>query len=271
MSIVDSPPAPVPADAQAEVMRRLAEIAHGNDVRLLLAVESGSRAWGFHSPDSDFDCRFIYVRDEDAYLSFTQPRDVIETPIEGLFDVNGWDLGKALRLMIKGNSVVHEWLASPHIYLANARFVAALMPIARAWRSAYADAHHYHGLLATQRGRHIAGRDEVNLKKYFYAVRPAMALQWLRERRDPPPMDLPGLLTGITLPAEVAAALENLREAKRVSSEVGMGPRIVVLDDYIEEQAQWGMKAKGRPPSPNPALVAQSNALFRAAVRDEFG
>lgn len=271
MIMADSPHAPVPAEARAEVMRRLDAIAREHDVRLLLAVESGSRAWGFHSPDSDFDCRFIFVRDEDAYLSFTQPRDVIETPIEGLFDVNGWDLAKALRLMIKGNSVLHEWLASPHLYLANDRFVAALTPIARAWRSAYADAHHYHGLLATQRGRHIAGRDEVNLKKYFYAVRPAMALQWLRERPDPPPMDLPGLLAGITLPPDVAAALENLRQAKRVSSEVGIGARIVVLDDYIEEQAQWGLKAKGRQPAPDPELVKQSNALFRAAVRGEFG
>lgn len=271
MTAADSPDAPVPAEARAEVMRRLDAIAREHDVRLLLAVESGSRAWGFHSPDSDFDCRFIFVRGEDAYLSLTQARDVIETPIEGLFDVNGWDLAKALRLMIKGNSVVHEWLASPHVYLANERFVAALTPIARAWRSAYADAHHYHGLLATQRGRHIAGRDEVNLKKYFYAVRPAMALQWLRERPDPPPMDLPGLLAGITLPPDVAAALESLRQAKRVSSEVGIGARIVALDDYIEEQAQWGLAAKGRQPAPDPELVKQSNALFRAAVRGEFG
>jgi hypothetical protein len=271
MTLVDSPDEPVPAEARAEVMRRLGEVVRNNDVRLLFAVESGSRAWGFHSPDSDFDCRFIYVRHEDSYLSFAQPRDVIETPIEGLFDINGWDLAKALRLMIKGNSVVHEWLASPHVYVANDRFLAALAPIARAWRSAYADAHHYHGLLATQRGRHIAGRDEVNLKKYFYAVRPAMALQWLRERGDAPPMDLPSLLDGLELPSDVAAALEALRQAKRLSSEVGIGPRIVVLDDYIEEQAQWGLKAKGRQPRPDPDLVAQSNALFRAAVRGQFG
>ena len=220
---------------------------------------------------SDFDARFLYVRGEDAYLSLSTPRDVIETPIEGLFDVNGWDLGKALRLMIKGNSVVHEWLASPHVYIENARFTDALRPVARAWRSTYADAHHYHGLLATQRGRHIAGRDEVNLKKYFYAVRPAIALQWLRERGEPPPMDLPTLLSGVTLPPNVAAALERLRAAKRQSSEVGIGPRIAELDDYIEEQALWALEAKGRAPSPDPALVERSNALFRAAVRGEFG
>lgn len=261
----------LPASARAEVQRRLDAIECEENARILFAVESGSRAWGFHSPDSDFDARFIYVRREDDYLSLSQPRDVIETPLVDLMDVNGWDLGKALRLMIKGNSVVHEWLASPIVYRAKPKFVDALTPIARAWRSTYADAHHYYGLLATQRGRHIAGRDTVNLKKYFYAVRPAIALQWLRERGDPPPMDLPGLLRGVWLPAAAASALEDLRQAKKASSEVGEGARIEALDVYIDEQAAWGVKAKGPPPAPDPDLVDRSNALFRAAVRGELG
>lgn len=261
----------IPEVARAEVMRRLVAIERVHGARVLLAVESGSRAWGFHSPDSDFDARFIYVRPEDDYLSLVQPRDVIETPIEGLFDVNGWDLGKALRLMMTGNSVVHEWLASPIVYRKNLAFVEALAPISRAWRSAYADVHHYHGLLSTQRSRHIAGRVEINLKKYFYVVRPALALHWLRERADAPPMDLPSLLDGVSLPDHVAEALEVLREAKRRASEFGNGPPIPILDAYIDEQAAWGMKAKGRPPKPDPALVELSNELFRAAVRGELG
>lgn len=257
--------------ARGEILRRLEEVERQHGVRILLAVESGSRAWGFHSPDSDYDARFIYVRSEDEYLSLSQPRDVLETPIDGLFDVNGWDLAKALRLMIKGNSVVHEWLASPHVYRSSDSFVEALKPLAQAWRSAYADAHHYHGLLATQRGRFIAGRNEVNLKKYFYAVRPALALQWLRERGEAPPMDLPSLLAGLELPQDVSSALEHLRAAKRASSEVGVGPPIPELDAYIEEQAQWGLRAKGRPPEPDPVLLERSNAFFRAAVRGELG
>ena len=87
-----------------------------HNVRILLAVESGSRAWGFPSPDSDFDCRFIYVRRSGEYLSLFPPRDVIEFPPDPLLDVNGWDLGKALRLLLKGNAVVIEWLTSPYIY-----------------------------------------------------------------------------------------------------------------------------------------------------------
>ncbi|MFE3443732.1 DNA polymerase beta superfamily protein [Nocardia sp. NPDC059180] len=81
-----------------------------------LAIESGSRAWGFPSPDSDYDCRFLYVASLDTYLSPWRTRDVIETPLVGLLDVNGWDLGKALRLLVKGNAVLIEWLQSPIVY-----------------------------------------------------------------------------------------------------------------------------------------------------------
>lgn len=260
----------IPLEARGEILRRLDAIARDNSVRILLAVESGSRAWGFHSPDSDFDVRFLYVRAEETYLALWQPRDLIETPLVDVYDVNGWDLGKALRLMIKGNSVVHEWLVSPHVYRADAAFIEALTPIARAWRNAYADAHHYHGLLATQRARFIAGRSEVNLKKYFYALRPALALQWLRERTDPPPMELTKLLAGLSLPPAFSSALEALREAKRAASEVGRGPPVPALDEYIEEQARWGLAAKGRAPTPDPELLERSNQLFRAAVRDQL-
>jgi predicted nucleotidyltransferase len=256
--------------ARDEVLRRLDSIERAEGVRILLAVESGSRAWGFHSPDSDYDARFIYARREDDYLALSAPRDVIETPIQRLFDVNGWDIAKALRLMMRGNSVVQEWLASPIVYRAEPAFVVALQPISRAWRSAYADAHHYHGLLATQRSRFIEGRDRVRLKKYFYAVRPAIALHWLRERGGSPPMDLPSLLAGVKLPVEAAEALEELRAAKALSSEVGEGPPIPALDAYIEAQAQWAILAKGRMPDPDPALVAETDAFFRSVVRGKL-
>jgi predicted nucleotidyltransferase len=261
---------PVSADAREEVLRRLGVIERERDVRILFAVESGSRAWGFHSPDSDYDVRFVYVRRQDAYLGLYAPRDVIETPIEGLHDVNGWDLGKALRLMIRGNSVIHEWLASPIVYRGEQAFLERLSPIARAWRSRYADALHYYGLLASQWGRFIEGRERVNLKKYFYVVRPAIALQWLRERPgDSPPMDLPSLLEGATPPPEAARALQELRMAKQAASELGEGPRIEALDAYIGEQKAWGLSAKGGMPRPDPALLARTDDLLRQTVRAE--
>ncbi|GAM96683.1 hypothetical protein U91I_00303 [alpha proteobacterium U9-1i] len=258
-------------DARQDVLARLERIERDTHVRILLAVESGSRAWGFHSPDSDYDARFIYVRREDDYLSLWPGRDVIESPIDGLFDVNGWDLGKALKLMARGNSVVHEWIASPLVYRADPTFMAAFAPLAQEWRSAFADVHHYHGLLATQRGRFIEGRELVKLKKYFYVIRPAMALHWLREKGGAPPMDLPGLLAGVVLPRETADALEALRLSKRESAEMGEGARIPAIDAYVEAQAAWALASKPRAPTPSAALIDRTNSFFRAAVRGTLG
>lgn len=98
------------------IQRELDAIERQESVRILLAVESGSRAWGFPSTDSDYDVRFLYVRPIEAYLAVTAPRDVIERPVDATLDVNGWDLRKALRLMLRSNAVLIEWLASPVRY-----------------------------------------------------------------------------------------------------------------------------------------------------------
>lgn len=95
------------------IIEKLQQIEKQENVRILHAVESGSRAWGFESPDSDFDVRFIYVRPRDYYLKLEQTRDVLEFPINDLLDVNGWDLQKALRLLHRSNPSVFEWFKSP--------------------------------------------------------------------------------------------------------------------------------------------------------------
>ena len=109
---------------------RLAEIEQRESVRILLAVESGSRAWGFPSPDSDYDVRFLYARPRDWYLAVDSRRDVIECPIENVLDVNGWDIRKALQLLLKANPVLAEWLNSPIRYREDALVVAALRELA---------------------------------------------------------------------------------------------------------------------------------------------
>lgn len=115
----------------AEVDQALDTIEREQAVTIPLAVESGSRAWGFPSPDSDYDCRFIYVRRFDSYLTPWPMRDVIEVPLERELDLNGWDLGKALKLMLKGNAVILEWLQSPVIYRGDSRFRDEFVAFAR--------------------------------------------------------------------------------------------------------------------------------------------
>ena len=101
---------------EALIQEKLREIEGREDCRILLAVESGSRAWGFASPDSDYDVRFIYVRPRESYLRLNRLRDVIELPADDVLDINGWDLDKTLRLLYKSNPTVFEWFSSPLVY-----------------------------------------------------------------------------------------------------------------------------------------------------------
>lgn len=168
--------APIPPSIRTRIDAILDQIECQHDVRILLAVESGSRAWGFASPDSDFDVRFLYVRRLPAYLSLVRPRDVIELPIVDDLNINGWDLGKALILLCKANPVLFEWLASPILYRADEAALAGLRALVGRVGHRRAATHHYHRLAFSNWATHIEGRTQVRLKKYFYALRPACAL-----------------------------------------------------------------------------------------------
>lgn len=155
-------------------------VSHEHGVTIPLAIESGSRAWGFPSPDSDYDCRFVYVRRIDDYLTPWPRRDVIETPLIGDLDVNGWDLGKALKLLLKGNAVIVEWLNSPFAYRGDPAFRSAFLDFAHEHSDRDRVAGHYLHLGERQRHVYFPDGEDVPLKKLFYALRPAAALRWLR-------------------------------------------------------------------------------------------
>ena len=259
------PDAAVTPDRRREIAGRLGAIAAEENVRVLVAIESGSRAWGFHSPDSDYDIRFIYARKLDGYLALRPPRDVIERPILDEIDLGGWDIAKALKLMARGNSIVAEWLSSPITYAEEPGFRETFTPLVHDWRSRFGDVAHYYGLARRQWASFIEGRDEVRLKKYFYVIRPAVALNWLRERPgDPPPMNLPAMLEGVALPAEATAALQDLRERKQTSGEaVGIGARIPALDAYLAETMAWARDARMDGQRDDSDLWSRSETFFR--------
>ena len=254
-------------DARAEAVRRLDEIERDHGVRILFAIESGSRAWGFPSADSDYDVRFLYVRPVEHYLRLDPPRDVIETPIDGLWDVNGWDLRKALNLMRKGNAVIVEWLRSPLIYREVGETANVLRDLADQHVDVEHAVRHYHGLMGSQYRRDIAGRQTVRLKKYFYSVRAAAALEWVRLHASVPPMALPDLLDGGCVPPHVRAVLDPMLTAKIQSKELGEGPRIPILDEYIEEMEGWARDTGLiRPHRPTAEFLAATDDLFILAV-----
>lgn len=219
----------------AEIDVRLDTIVRENSVRILFAVESGSRAWGFPSPDSDYDCRFVYVRGHDDYLSLFPKRDVIETAVTPVFDVNGWDVAKALKLMLSGNAVIIEWLTSPIVYRADTQSRADILALAGQIADRNRIAKHYMHLAKQIAAKYLDDPNEVALKKIFYALRPVVALRWLSRHPDAriAPMNFQQLCAGAGLSSEVESLISKLLVEKAASREMGRGPLPGVLAEFI--------------------------------------
>lgn len=215
-----------------QIVRTLTEIESEYGVRILLAVESGSRAWGFASPDSDYDVRFIYVRPRDEYLRLERQRDVIELPISGELDVNGWDLQKTLRLLCRSNPTLFEWFSSPIVYRETA-FAEEFRALMTDYFSSKKSLYHYISMAERNYREYLRG-DRVRAKKYFYVLRPVLACRWVTERGTPPPM-LFSELAEAQLPGFLRDEVERLLELKMNAPEVKEIPRIDILNEYLAE------------------------------------
>jgi predicted nucleotidyltransferase len=247
----------------AEIDRRLASVEAEHRVRIPWAIESGSRAWGFPSPDSDYDCRFLFIRPMESYLSLWPERDVIETPLDETFDVNGWDLAKTVALVVKGNATAIEWLNSPIVYTGDGRFRAELLALAEETVERGAIGRHYLHVGRQQR----AGA--VTLKRFFYALRPAAALRWLATHPDAvvPPMDLPRLLAEGDVDDAVRNAATDLIAVKAQTRELGTGAPPDVLERFVANELDAAASFEEAAPQKDPATVrCIADAFFRAQV-----
>lgn len=252
------------------IAARLSAVEAAEGVRILFASESGSRAWGFASPDSDYDVRFVYAHPRDWYLSLHPGRDVIERPLDDrLIDLAGWDVRKALKLLLKSNPVLYEWMCSPIVYRDDGAFRPRCMSLFEGHASTKSLAHHYASIARTSWAAKIEGREAVSVKKYFYVVRPLLALQWVAERQVPPPMSLPELLEASVVPAGVREAVMALVVRKRETLERGDGPRQPVIDDWIADRLQRLAPDRLALPGKAPADTEQmADTLFRLTIAE---
>lgn len=256
---------------RAEILRRLraAEVEHG--VRILYACESGSRAWGFASPDSDYEVRFLYVRDADWYLSFDveRRRDVIEYPITDEIDCGGWDLRKALYLLTRTNGALMEWLNSPVRYIEQGPCADALRALAPQVMNPTALCYHYSHMARGNAREHLF-QDQVRLKKYFYVLRPLLAIRYIQQGLGVPPVEFERLMDTV-LPESLRPSVERLLEAKRRSGELGLGPKVEEINRFVEEELERHgpeFSGQGRPEVlGKDAVHDELNEIFRAAVR----
>jgi predicted nucleotidyltransferase len=254
----------------AVIDQRLETIRSEQHVTIPLAIESGSRAWGFPSPDSDYDCRFIFVRGEDDLLTPWPKRDVIETPLVDEIDLNGWELGKALKLLLKGNAVVIEWLMSPVAYDVDPDFRDDLLALAREHTSRHRIARHYLHLGERQRNNYFAPGKAVAAKKIFYALRPAAALRWLRLHPGETiaPMHFPTMMSECDPPRDVCDLTADLIARKAVTHELGSAQLPKPIRAFIDGEFALGRETvPPREPLLSPEAKEAAEALFRKWVR----
>lgn len=261
----------IPHDKQQEIRKRLRTAEQEHEVRVLLAVESGSRAWGFASPNSDYDGRFIYVHRPDWYLSVSleEQRDVIEYPIVDDMDVNGWDLRKALRLFWKSNPGFVEWIQSPLVYESAGSFHARARELLPAVYSVERGVHHYRSMAKTNYRGYLQA-EMVPLKKYFYVLRPLLSVRWLLETQRPAPIEFSRLLHTIDGQPGLRAAIDELLERKRRSPEMGLAPQVAPIQRFIEaELARQESLRVDR--AHRDAVAPLLSQLFRDVLRETWG
>lgn len=229
----------IPVDIHTEILKRMraAEAEHG--VRILLAIESGSRAWGFESPNSDYDARFIYAHPQDWYLSvgLEEQRDVIEYPIIDDIDLNGWDIRKALRLFWKSNPAFVEWIQSPLVYIQSGSFADCTRDILPRVYSCESGIYHYRSMAKTNFRGYLQGA-LVPLKKYFYVLRPLLSVRWLERYNTPAPIEFHKLLHLIETDAPLLASIEALLARKRLAPELGLEPQVESIHAFIERDLE---------------------------------
>lgn len=243
---------------------KIQELEQIHDIRILFACESGSRAWGFPSPDSDYDARFIYMHPQDWYLSIYEKRDVLELPVDKVLDINGWDLRKTLRLLYKHNAVIAEWIQSPIVYSSDDAFVREFWEVAKACFSAKAAMYHY--MSSAVRHYEECLGDVIKLKKLLYCLRATLAALWIAYYNTIPPMELEPLLAVIK-EQSVVSKIRNLVVLKTQKDEAYLHPREPVLDDFLKEQISYCKGVAHSLPDSRQCDEGLLNEFFRSMLQ----
>ena len=222
-------------DILAEIEQELTKIEEKEHVHILLAVESGSRAWGFASPDSDYDVRFIYMRRPEDYLRLDEQKDVIEWQLDEVLDINGWDLRKALVQFHRGNATLFEWSNSPIVYRRTQLWEQIYEETRDCFSRKAAVCHYYGTAKSTYMG--YLQEEQVKYKKYFYALRPLLACRYIEQHGSMPPVPFAELLKQ-DMPPQLRQEIDHLLERKKVTEEKDKNPQIPAIQEFIDQELE---------------------------------
>ncbi len=253
-------------EIKKRVGRLLAEVEREENVRIFYACESGSRAWGFPSRDSDYDVRFLYIHPVDWYLSIDKKRDVIERPLDDQIDLSGWEIRKALSLYRKSNPPLLEWLRSPMIYKEAFSTAQKLRELLPKFYSPVSCLYHYLHM-AQGNFRDYLKHDQVWVKKYFYVLRPVLACKWIEAGLGPVPMEFDVLVNRIVDSEELKKTIDKLLEKKKKGDELSRGAKIPVLNEFLRQEIERLQTKKFEKNLLKPD-IEKLNALFRSSLTE---
>lgn len=248
-----------------KIQSELERIEREFNVKILFAVESGSRAWGVPSTHSDYDVRFVYSHPVEWYLSIDEKRDVIECRVSDALDISGWDIRKALQLFRKSNPSILEWIHSPIWYCKQSNLPERLQKMSEQYFDIKAIMYHYLHM-ASKNYRLFLQKERLNLKKYFYVLRPVFACKWVEEKGTLPPVEFEILMHEVMLPAEIVSEIRVLLQKKKAGVELDEEKQVKLLNEFLEKQiSYYEQYAKGLEKGQE-VNVAEINDLFREMI-----
>jgi predicted nucleotidyltransferase len=222
-----------------EIKKELTRIEERQEIKILYAVESGSRAWGFASRDSDWDVRYIYIHKLDWYLKIDEKRkDSLDKILPNDLDLSGWELKKALRLFRKSNPPLLEWLRSPIIYREEFQTAESLRKLSEKYFNPKSCMFHY---LSMAKGnfKEFLLKDRVKTKKYFYVLRPVLACEWIRQTNTFPPMEFQKLVDSQVTDERIKTEIGELLKRKIAGDELRKEPKIEILNEFLQEKISF--------------------------------
>lgn len=245
------------------IKSKLEEIEEKENIKILHCVESGSRAWGFASADSDYDVRFIYARPKDFYLRLNKLRDVIEWQLDDILDINGWDISKTLTLLHKSNPTLFEWNSSPIVYKTTNEW-KKVSDVINDYFVAKSGLYHYLSTAKSNYREYLKG-ETVRLKKYFYVLRPLLACKWILAEGAPPPMLFSELMDKY-LDDGIKSDILQLLELKINNPEISEGKRFDRVNEYIDRSITEIEEKIKALPSTSANAWDELNSLFLSLV-----
>lgn len=246
---------------------RLSEIEDKYDVKILFAAESGSRAWGFASKDSDWDVRFIYVHKPEWYFCIDEQRDVIEEVYEEDIDAVGWDVKKALTLLKRSNPSLLEWINSPIRYRYDDNFIAGFNQLAQDFFNPIKAMYHYQRIYIKHDERYLQ-KQGYPMKRFMYYLRGLLACQWIERYNSMPPVSFNQLYEGIVEDKIIKDGIKDLVKAKSSGKETDMSEVPQYLVDYCQPLAKYFSEfvEKYRPDYNDKGSSEQLNRFFYETV-----